>query len=53
MEDVTLLGNIEDTFISNKKIVETSKNSKGQVTSYRTEINLEFKIVNNNEIMKQ
>ena len=39
--------------ISNKKIVETSKNSKGQVTSYRTEINLEFKIVNNNEIMKQ
>ena len=39
--------------ISNKKIIETSKNSKGQVTSYRTEINLEFKIVNNNEIMKQ
>ena len=39
--------------ISNKKIVETSKNSKGQVTSYRTEINVEFKIVNNNEIMKQ
>ena len=43
----------ELTIISNKKIVETSKNSKGQVTSYRTEINLEFKIVNNNEIMKQ
>lgn len=39
--------------ISNKKIVETSKNSKGQVTSYRTEINVEFKIVNNNEIMRQ
>ena len=43
----------ELTIISNKKIVETSKNSKGQVTSYRTEINLEFKIINNNEIMKQ
>ena len=39
--------------ISNKKIVETSKNSKGQVNSYRTEINVEFKIVNNNEIMRQ
>ena len=39
--------------ISNKKIVETSKNSKGQVTSYRTEINVEFKIVNKNEIIKQ
>ena len=39
--------------ISNKKIVETSKNSKGQVNSYRTEINVEFKIVNNNEIMNK
>ena len=39
--------------ISNKKIVETSKNSKGQVTSYRTEINVEFKILNKNEIIKQ
>ena len=39
--------------ISNKKIVETSKNSKEQVNSYRTEINVEFKIVNNNEIMRQ
>ena len=38
---------------SSYEINETSKNSKGQVTSYRTEINLEFKIVNNNEIMKQ
>ena len=43
----------ELVIISNKKIVETSKNSKGQVTSYRTEINVEFKIVNKNEIIKQ
>ena len=38
---------------STKNIIETSKNSKGQVTSYRTEINVEFKIVNKNEIIKQ
>ena len=29
-------------FESLKEIIETSKNSKGQVTSYRTKISLEF-----------
>ncbi len=33
---------------SSKNIIETSKNSKGQVTSYRTVIDVNFKILNNN-----
>ena len=42
-------------FIESKKnIFETSKDSKGQVTSYRTVINLSFKIFNNsNNIIDQ
>ena len=44
---------VPDNFDYDELIVETSKNSKGQVNSYRTEINVEFKIVNNNEIMRQ
>ena len=37
---------------SYKEIIETSKNSKGQVTSYRTKINLEFILKNkDNEIV--
>ena len=46
-------------FESFKEIIETSKNSKGQVTSYRTKISLEFilknksdKIINRKKIVK-
>ena len=37
---------------SNINVYETSKNSKGQVASYRTSIKLNFKIKNNEEIIK-
>ena len=33
-------------FESFKEVIETSKNSKGQVTSYRTKISLEFILKN-------
>lgn len=36
-------------FESFKEIIETSKNSKGQVTSYRTKITLEFTLKNKND----
>ena len=36
-------------FESFKEIIETSKNSKGQVTSYRTKISLEFILKNKND----
>ena len=46
-------------FESFKEIIETSKNSKGQVTSYRTKVSLEFilknksdKIINRKKIVK-
>lgn len=46
-------------FESFKEIIETSKNSKGQVTSYRTKISLEFilknksdEIINRKKIVK-
>ena len=43
----------EEVFISSSiKISETSKNSKGQVTSYRTSIKLNFKIKNNEKVIK-
>ena len=39
---------------SKNDIIETSKNSKGQVTSYRTVINVNFKILNkDNEILSE
>lgn len=38
---------------SSKDILETSKNSKGQVTSYRTSIKLKFIIKNKNKIIKE
>ena len=37
---------------SDINVYETSKNSKGQVASYRTSIKLNFKIKNNEEIIK-
>ena len=33
---------------SNKSVVEASKSSKGQVTSYRTTLTIKFEIINNN-----
>ena len=47
-------------FESFKEVIETSKNSKGQVTSYRTKISLEFilknkdnKIIDGKKIVKE
>ncbi len=37
------------TVQSRKNIIETSKNSKGQVTSYRTAITVDFKILNKDD----
>ena len=36
---------------STKNIIETSKNSKGQVTSYRTVIAAKFKILNKDDVI--
>ena len=44
--------NNEVIISSDINIFETSKNSKGQVASYRTSININFKIKNNEEIIK-
>ena len=44
--------NDEVIISSDISIFETSKNSKGQVASYRTSININFKIKNNEEIIK-
>ena len=44
--------NDEVIISSDISIFETSKNSKGQVASYRTSININFKIKNNEEIVK-
>ena len=58
---VSALNLKEDKASENKKeviinssidIFETSKNSKGQVASYRTSIKLDFKIKNNEKIIK-
>ena len=38
---------------SGKKIVETSKNSKGQPESFRMSINLKITVINNNKILKE
>ena len=38
---------------SDKKIVETSKNSKGQPESYRMSINLKITVINNDRILKE
>ena len=38
---------------SSKNIIETSKNSKGQVTSYRSSIKLKFIIKNKDKIVKE
>jgi len=37
---------------SNYKIIETSKNSKGQVTTYKSQIVTKIVIKNNNEVIK-
>ena len=37
---------------SNKKTIEISKNSKGQITSYRTEVNVMLKIVNKENLIR-
>ena len=44
--------NNEVIISSDINIFETSKNSKGQVASYRTSININFKIRNKEEIIK-
>ena len=38
---------------TNKEINETSKDSKGQVSSYRTTIRLDLLIVNDDEVLKK
>ena len=43
----------EITINSSKKTEATSKNSKGQVVSYRTTINLNLIIKRNNEVVKE
>ena len=37
---------------TNKKTIEITKNSKGQITSYRTEINVMLKIVNKENLIR-
>ena len=46
---------VENTLVleSKKRVIETSKNSKGQVASYRTEIEINLTIKINDEIIKQ
>ena len=51
-EDKSNLNNENLILDSSFKIEETSKNSKGQVTSYRSTITVKFTIKENNEIKK-
>lgn len=51
-EDKSNLNNENLILDSSFKIEETSKNSKGQVTSYRSTITVKFTIEENNEIKK-
>ncbi len=51
-EDKTSENKEEVIINSSIDIFETSKNSKGQVASYRTSIKLNFKIKNNEKIVK-
>lgn len=46
---------VENTLVleSKKRVIETSKNSKGQVASYRTEVEINLTIKINDEIIKQ